>query len=123
MHALTRSIRTGATGRACASSAAAPPHPPHARPPHGRRPAAPPRRRLKLHRAWWSSKPRKIDLTVATGLTPTRLPQLEAQCLSWRGPLSAAIYLVLHDGNAEQLSPSSQESLQYATNHVQELFD
>jgi len=107
-----RSLTTNCLPRATATpTAAAPPT------------AAPLPCRLRLHRAWWSSKPRNVDLTVATGLTPTRLGQLEAQCLTWKGPLSAAVYLVMHDGNPDQLSPLSQESLQYATNHVQEMFD
>ncbi len=30
-----------------------------------------------------------------TGLTPLRLPALEAQCNSWEGPLTAAVYVGL----------------------------
>jgi glycosyltransferase-like protein LARGE len=54
--------------------------------------------RLRLRRAWWSSRPlpaAQAPLTIATGLNPGRLDQLESQCQSWGGPLSAAVYLVL----------------------------
>lgn len=54
--------------------------------------------RLRLRRAWWSARPlpaAQAPLTIATGLNPGRLDQLESQCQSWGGPLSAAVYLVL----------------------------
>lgn len=54
--------------------------------------------RLRLRRAWWSRRPlpaAQAPLTIATGLNPGRLDQLESQCQSWGGPLSAAVYLVL----------------------------
>jgi glycosyltransferase-like protein LARGE len=59
--------------------------------------------RLRLRRAWWSSHPlpaASAPLTIATGLNPGRLDQLESQCQSWAGPISAAVYLVLpqYDG-------------------------
>jgi len=58
--------------------------------------------RLRLRKAWWSkaAAERKPGdgappLTIATGLNPGRLDQLQSQCQSWGGPLSAAVYLVL----------------------------
>eukprot|EP00877_Chromochloris_zofingiensis_P009613 jgi/Chrzof1/4905/Cz15g04010.t1 len=67
--------------------------------------------RLRLHQAWWSDKEQAAPLTVATGLTDTRLDQLAAQCASWKGPLSAAVYLVLSENSTNGLSPANQKQL------------
>ena len=47
------------------------------------------------HRPYASLPAAQAPLTIATGLNPGRLDQLESQCQSWGGPLSAAVYLVL----------------------------
>lgn len=44
---------------------------------------------------WESSAPAAAPLTIVTQLSVTRLSQLRAQCRSWNGPLSAAVYLPL----------------------------
>lgn len=42
---------------------------------------------------WQSTKqPPQQTLTVVTALSKQRLPMLEAQCLSWSGPLTAVLY-------------------------------
>jgi hypothetical protein len=94
--------------------------------PHGSRPAAaPPRRaaparcpatraalaarRLKLHKGWWSAKEPAAQVTIVTGLNPSRLKQLGSQCRSWRGPISAAVYVVLLHPNKDQPLPAAQQ--------------
>lgn len=77
--------------------------------------------RMRLRKVWWSGKPRNIDMTVVTGLTVSRLSQLEAQCRSWKGPLSAAAYFVIqespdnHDGT---LSDASKHALSAAAEEL-----
>ena len=51
--------------------------------------------RLGLHKAWRSSRPASVQLTVVTAATLTRLDALRAQCNSWAGPLVAAVYVGL----------------------------
>jgi hypothetical protein len=76
-------------------------------------PLAPPRTtppaRLKLHKGWWSAKEPAAQVTVVTGLNPSRLNQLEAQCKRWRGPLSAAVYQVTLNANKDQPLPADQK--------------
>lgn len=43
----------------------------------------------------WSSKPRTIPLTIFTQLTLDRIPTLFNQCSTYRGPLSAVVYMAL----------------------------
>lgn len=53
-------------------------------------------RRLWLEHVAWSAKPRGgLALTVFTQLSVDRLSSLEAQCASFEGPLSAAVYISL----------------------------
>lgn len=54
-------------------------------------------RRMKLHHAWWSQKDPVVKVTIVTGLNPSRVNQLETQCNSYKGPISAAVYVVLHN--------------------------
>ena len=60
------------------------------------------KKRLKLHAAWWSAKPPAVPVTVVTGLNPSRLDQLESQCKSWHGPISAAVYQVLQNKDSKE---------------------
>jgi hypothetical protein len=55
-----------------------------------------------MHRALLAPGPARLPLTVVTGLTPSRLPALEAQCNSWEGPLTAAVYVGLRVERPEQ---------------------
>ncbi len=51
--------------------------------------------RAQVHAVMWSAKPSDLPVTVTTQLSVSRLPQLYAQCKSWSGPLSAAVYVPL----------------------------
>ncbi len=76
--------------------------------------------RLKLYKSWWSSKAQAVRVTIVTGLTPSRAEQLEAQCRSWRGPISAAVYVVLHNPDAKDgsLSDKNKEVLKEAASQM-----
>ena len=55
---------------------------------------------LPVAGAWWSlrgsqNQEKKIPLTLVSQLSFDRLEQLEAQCRSWGGPISAVLYLAL----------------------------
>jgi hypothetical protein len=87
-------------------------------PPHPPTPSTPRRlcirgtpRRLLLRQAWWSEKRGRVPLTVVTGLTSSRLDQLAAQCASWRGPLSAAAYVVVRGDGAGGVSAEGEAKL------------
>ncbi|KAI8467272.1 MAG: hypothetical protein J3K34DRAFT_42523 [Monoraphidium minutum] len=67
--------------------------------------------RLLLREAWWSARPGRVPLTVVTGLTSSRLDQLGAQCASWRGPLSAAVYIVVKGDGAGKVSAQGEAAL------------
>lgn len=44
-------------------------------------------------RLWQSTKPQpQQTLTIVTALSKARLPMLEAQCMSWPGPLAVVLY-------------------------------
>lgn len=51
---------------------------------------------MTLASGWWSSRKPAVELSIVTGLTVSRLDQLEAQCRAWRGSLVASVYLVLY---------------------------
>lgn len=67
--------------------------------------------RMKLHHAWWSRKDAAVKVTIVTGLNPSRVNQLESQCNSYKGPISAAVYVVLHnpDANAQLTAEHKQQ--------------
>lgn len=68
--------------------------------------------RLTLHKAWASSAEPAVPVTVVTGLNPSRLQQLETQCKSWGGPVSAAVYVVLlNQGSSKELKEANQATL------------
>ncbi len=65
---------------------------------------------------WWSAKQRPVSVTVITQATVDRLPQLFFQCKSWRGPLSAVLFLgLLQETVAGGLSSNSLELLKQAS--------
>ena len=96
---------------------------------------------LTAHKTWWSSddndKPSQVTaggssspfpVTLVTQLSLNRLPQLRAQCATWRGPLAAVVYLpLLREGGEEEgggegkLSTAAAEKLQAAAAEVEEL--
>jgi hypothetical protein len=73
---------------------------------------------LRLRKAWWSEKPARVPLTVTTGLTSSRLEQLAHQCASWRGPLSAAVYLVVKGDGKGGVGPEGEKALADAADAV-----
>jgi len=58
--------------------------------------------RMKLHKALvvLPQQP-AVKVTIVTGLNPSRVNQLESQCKSYKGPISASVYVVLHNPNKE----------------------
>ena len=73
-----------------------------------------------MFKAWWSAKEPAAQITVVTGLNPSRLNQLESQCRSWRGPISAAVYVVvLHPDNDQPLPDAQQKRLDDAAAQVE----
>lgn len=50
-----------------------------------------------------------------TQATVDRLPQLYSQCKSWRGPLSAVMYLGLYQEEVNGLTESNSELLKKAS--------
>lgn len=78
--------------------------------------------RLTLASGWWSARKPAVDLAIVTGLTDTRLDQLEAQCRAWKGSLVASVYLVLHiPPGTDGLSATNTELLMDAAARMEEL--
>lgn len=74
---------------------------------------------MKLHRAWWSSKTPAVKVTIVTGLNPSRVNQLESQCTSYKGPISAAVYVVLHSPDkAPELTEEHKQTLKAAEDEM-----
>ena len=78
---------------------------------------------------WWSAKhDQTVPVTVVTQATVDRLPQLYFQCKSWLGPLSAVLYLGLHqpwvEGSSEPptLTAENKDTLARASASVADLF-
>lgn len=59
---------------------------------------------MKLERILWSNKSARLNMTVFTTLTVDRLAQLKVQCLSFKGPLSASVFLGLIQDNKTELA-------------------
>lgn len=84
---------------------------------------------LGLHHVWKSSEPPRLQLTIITAATPSRLDALEAQCSSWGGPLAAAVYVALlqplgeHSGQQQALSEAHKVLVREAETQLQALFD
>lgn len=55
---------------------------------------------LKVVGTWWTAYPREVLLTLVTTSTSDRLNQLEAQCKTWPGPLSVALFIGLYQEDA-----------------------
>lgn len=78
--------------------------------------------RLRAHKVWWSSKtPANATLTVATVTTMDRLDQLEAQCSSWAGPLSAVVYVPVVKGQDQASAAAEKVQLADAEKQVMKL--
>eukprot|EP00798_Chlamydomonas_sp_ICE-L_P005378 gene5378-5598_t len=74
---------------------------------------------------WWSSRlTPEVSVTVVTQASVDRVPQLYSQCRSWRGPLSAALYVPLYqeEGTLDHLTANNVQILEVAAEKVQELF-
>lgn len=68
--------------------------------------------RLRLKKAWWSNSDPIVSFTVVTALTLSRMDQLQAQCDSWPGPLSAAVYVAMYNPpDQKELTAENQKIL------------
>lgn len=69
---------------------------------------------LRVVGSWWSLKPSTWPLTVVTQASLSRLHQIEAQCKSFRGPLSVALYTPIFQSptTTNQLSATNLAQLQ-----------
>ncbi|GAX72769.1 hypothetical protein CEUSTIGMA_g225.t1 [Chlamydomonas eustigma] len=79
---------------------------------------------IAIEGIWWSGKHRPVPLTIITQASADRIPQLYSQCKSWRGPLSAVLYISLFQDSIERgmLTPANQETLRQASIAVTDLF-
>lgn len=79
---------------------------------------------VALAGVWWSEKNRSVPLTIVTQTSADRLYQLQAQCKSWQGPLSAAVYVALHQETVDNgLSSYNQNFLRESAQNISNLFD
>lgn len=67
---------------------------------------------------WWSAKQRPVPVTLITQSSVDRVPQLYSQCKSWRGPLSAVMYLGVYQPKADALTEDNLLLLKKAAAHV-----
>ncbi|KAG2493112.1 hypothetical protein HYH03_008775 [Edaphochlamys debaryana] len=80
---------------------------------------------LQLHTVLWSEKELEppMSVTVFVGATMERLQALEAQCRSYPGPLSAAIYVpLLQQEDGEDLTKENQDHIKKAASALKALF-
>ena len=68
---------------------------------------------LPVAGAWWSRSQPAVPVTIVTQLSFDRLEQLEAQCRSWHGPISAVAYMALdYSSSSEHNSaPTANQEL------------
>mmetsp|Transcript_23209 Transcript_23209/g.50938 ORF Transcript_23209/g.50938 Transcript_23209/m.50938 type:complete len:525 (-) Transcript_23209:908-2482(-) len=71
---------------------------------------------------WWSGKQRNVPVTLVTQSSVDRLPQLYSQCRSWKGPLSAVVYLGLQQEHADPLTEENLSLIKRAATHVTDFF-
>jgi hypothetical protein len=77
---------------------------------------------LVASKVWWSSKPADVPVTLVTQLSAGRIDQLRAQCVSWRGPLAAAIYLPLYNTYPGGLTEENTKAVQTVLDRTEVLF-
>lgn len=80
---------------------------------------------IKIAGVFWSGKQRAlVPITVVTQASYDRLDQLRAQCTSWKGHISAVVYLGLYqpDINEGQLDRTNTKQLFHAAMTVAEFF-
>ncbi|EFJ45024.1 hypothetical protein VOLCADRAFT_94735 [Volvox carteri f. nagariensis] len=79
---------------------------------------------LYLHEVFVSAKRSELPMTVFVGATLERLAALEAQCRSYPGPLSAAIYVpLLQIQHGPQLTSENSDVLAKATASIRKVFE
>lgn len=81
---------------------------------------------MKLELIMWSKKPVGLNMTVFTTLTSDRLNILKDQCLSYKGPLSAAVHFGLvqtEDEGKDKLTDKNQAKLDELIGAVKEFMD
>lgn len=80
---------------------------------------------MKVHKIWSSCRPAAANLTVVTAVTLSRLNQLQAQCKSWKGPLSAALWLPLMQEESDWMAvtDSGMESIDFVDRMLDDFHD
>lgn len=73
---------------------------------------------LQVVGSWWTTKQRRVPLTVVTQSTVDRIPQLYSQCKSWRGPVSVVLYQALVQPTPGALTAENEEIMKNALLHV-----
>ncbi len=63
---------------------------------------------------WTSSTPHSVNLTVVTTVSSDRLNQLWAQCMSWGGPMVAAMWVPVlrEEGKLHVLTEAGRKDLE-----------
>ena len=80
---------------------------------------------IEVHKVWWdeAGQTRSFPVTLVTQLSVNRLPQLQAQCTTWRGPLAAVVYLSVIEEQAGEgsLSEAASRKVEQAASDVEQL--